>query len=144
MFGDANAASMPAEDAGGMSEAERAVAFPHKRLGQRAAIVAAGPIANFIFAIVVLAGLFSILGQPFTPAVVGEVVPGSAAEAGGFQPGDEVVAVDGRSVERFEELQRIVVLRPEETLRFTVLRDGAEISLQDRKSTGLNSSTSCA
>src|SRR3546814_9155988 len=41
MFGDANAASMPAEDAGGMSEAERAVAFPHKRLGQRAAIVAA-------------------------------------------------------------------------------------------------------
>src|SRR3546814_9043225 len=78
MFGDANAASMPAEDAGGMSEAERAVAFPHKRLGQRAAIVAAGPIANFIFAIVVLAGLFSILGQPFTPAVVGEVVPGSA------------------------------------------------------------------
>src|SRR3546814_5610662 len=84
MFGDANAASMPAEDAGGMSEAERAVAFPHKRLGQRAAIVAAGPIANFIFAIVVLAGLFSILGQHFTPAVVGEVVPGSAAEAGGL------------------------------------------------------------
>src|SRR3546814_12365679 len=74
-------------------------------LGQRAAIVATGPIANFIFAIVVLAGLFSILGQPFTPAVVGEVVPGSAAEAGGFQPGDEIVAVDGRSVERFEELQ---------------------------------------
>src|SRR3546814_10422463 len=94
MFGDANAACMPAEDAGGTGEAERAVAFPHKRLGQLAAIVSAGPIANFIFAIVVLAGLFSILGQPFTPAVVGEVVPGSAAEAGGFQPGDEIVAVD--------------------------------------------------
>src|SRR3546814_11930919 len=45
-------------------------------------------------------------------------------------PSDLIVAVDGRSVERFEELQRIVVLRPEETLRFTVLRDGAEISLQ--------------
>src|SRR3546814_8030472 len=54
MFGDANAASMPAEDAGGMSEAERAVAFPHKRLGQRAAIVAAGPIAHFLLAILVL------------------------------------------------------------------------------------------
>src|SRR3546814_494414 len=112
-----------------MSEAERAVAFPHKRLGQRAAIVAAGPIANFIFAIVVLAGLFSIVGQPFTPAVVGEVMPGSAAEAGGFQPGDEVIAVDGRAVARFEELQRIVILRPEETINFTVLRDGAEIRL---------------
>ncbi|HEY9552031.1 RIP metalloprotease RseP [Allosphingosinicella sp.] len=130
MFGDANAASMPAEGSESMSEAERAVAFPHKRLGQRAAIVAAGPIANFIFAIVVLAGLFSIVGQPFTPAVIGEVIEGSAADAAGFQPGDEVIAVDGRAVARFEELQRIVVLRPEETINFTVLRDGAEIRLQ--------------
>ena len=130
MFGDANAASMPAEGAEQMSAEERAFAFPHKRLGQRAAIVAAGPIANFLFAIVVLAGLFSIIGQPFTPAVVGEVVAGSAAEAGGFLPGDEVLAVDGRSVARFEELQRIVALRPDETLRFSVLRDGAEVSLE--------------
>src|SRR3546814_15862393 len=112
MFGDANAASMPAEGSDSMSEAERAVAFPHKRLGQRAAIVAAGPIANFIFAIVVLAGLFSIVGQPFTPAVIGEVIEGSAAEAAGFQSGDEVIAVDGRAVARFEELHRIV--RPAE------------------------------
>ncbi|GAB4374733.1 MAG: RIP metalloprotease RseP [Kiloniellaceae bacterium] len=130
MFGDANAASMPADDAGGMSAEDRAVAFPHKRLGQRAAIVAAGPIANFLFAIVLLAGLFSIVGQPFTPAVVGEVVADSAAEAGGFAPGDRVVAVNGQSVERFEELQRIVALRPGERLTFTVQRDGAEIELQ--------------
>lgn len=130
MFGDANAASMPADGAETMSAEERAVAFPHKRLGQRAAIVSAGPIANFLFAIVLLAGLFSIVGQPFTPAVVGEVVPGSAADAGGFAPGDEIVAVDGQSIARFEELQRIVALRPEETLTFTVLRGGAEIDLQ--------------
>jgi regulator of sigma E protease len=130
MFGDANAASMPAEGSDGMTAEERAVAFPHKRLGQRAAIVAAGPIANFLFAIVVLAGLFSIVGQPFTPAVVGEVVADSPAEAGGFQAGDEVIAVDGRSVERFEELQRVVALRPEETMTFTVLRDGVEVRLQ--------------
>ncbi|HMA14490.1 MAG: M50 family metallopeptidase, partial [Bacteroidota bacterium] len=130
MFGDANAASMPAEGAEQMSAEERAAAFPHKRLGQRAAIVSAGPIANFLFAIVVLAGLFSIVGQPFTPAVVGEVVEGSAAEAGGFRSGDEILAVDGRSVARFEELQRIIALRPDETLRFSVLRDGAEVSLE--------------
>jgi regulator of sigma E protease len=130
MFGDANAASMPAEGGEHMSAEERAVAFPHKRLGQRAAIVAAGPIANFLFAIVVLAGLFSIVGQPFTPAVVGEVVPGSAAEAGGFASGDRIVTVDGRSIERFEELQRMVALRPGETLTFTVLRDGAQIQIQ--------------
>jgi regulator of sigma E protease len=91
MFGDANAASMPADGKDTMTPEERAVAFPHKRLGQRAAVVSAGPIANFLFAIVVLAGLFSIVGQPFTPAVVGEVLAGSAAEAGGFLPGDKVV-----------------------------------------------------
>ena len=127
MFGDANAASMPADGTEAMSAEDRAVAFPHKRLGQRAAIVAAGPIANFIFAIVVLAGLFSIIGQPFTPAVVGEVLPDSAAAAGGFQPGDKIVAIEGQSIERFEELQRFVALRPGETMTFTVQRDGATI-----------------
>ncbi|GAB4394836.1 MAG: RIP metalloprotease RseP [Kiloniellaceae bacterium] len=129
MFGDANAASMPSDETPEMSAAERAEAFPHKRLGQRAAIVSAGPIANFLFAIAILAGLFGIVGQPFTPAVVGAVVPDSAAEAGGFQVGDKIVAIDGTSVARFEELQRNVALRPEETLTFTVLRDGAEIDL---------------
>lgn len=129
MFGDANAASMPADGSEEMSAAERAVAFPHKRLGQRAAIVAAGPIANFLFAIVILGGLFSIVGQPFTPAVVGEVVADSAAEAAGFQADDEIIAVDGTSVARFEELQRIVALRPGEEMRITVLRDGREVDL---------------
>ncbi|NIA67300.1 RIP metalloprotease RseP [Pelagibius litoralis] len=129
MFGDANAASMPSDESPEMSEAERAVAFPHKRLNQRVWIVAAGPIANFLFAIVLLAGLFSIIGQPFTPAVVGAVVPDSAAEAAGFQAGDEITAVNGNSVARFEELQRIVGLRPEENLEITVLRDGEELEL---------------
>ena len=130
MFGDANAASMPSEDSDGMTEAERAEAFPHKRLGQRAAIVSAGPIANFAFAIVVLAGLFSVIGQPFTPAVVGEVVPGSAAEAAGFAAEDEVVAVNGQTVARFEELQRLVALRPGEPLTITVIRGDREVDLQ--------------
>ncbi|WP_340119108.1 RIP metalloprotease RseP [Pelagibius sp. 7325] len=130
MFGDANAASMPADGSETMSAEERAVAFPHKRLGQRAAIVSAGPIANFLFAIVLLAGLFSIVGQPFTPAVVGEVMQDSAAEAGGFAPGDEILAVNGTSIERFEELQAYVALRPGEPLTFTVKRGIEEITLQ--------------
>ncbi|MEO3430062.1 RIP metalloprotease RseP [Pelagibius sp. CAU 1746] len=129
MFGDANAASMPADGSEQMSAAERSVAFPHKRLGQRAAIVAAGPIANFLFAIVVLAALFMFYGQPFTPAVVGEVNQGSAAEAAGFQAGDKVIAVDGATVARFEELQRIVALRPGEELRITVERGGRAVDL---------------
>ncbi|MEQ8357805.1 MAG: RIP metalloprotease RseP [Kiloniellaceae bacterium] len=130
MFGDANAASMPGDDGDKLSDAERAVAFPHKRLGQRVAIVSAGPIANFILAIVILAGLFSLIGQPFTPAVVGEVMPGSAAEAAGFEAQDEITAVNGQTIARFEELQRIVALRPGEQLAIAVVRGGREFVLQ--------------
>src|SRR5262249_45928227 len=69
MFGDSDASSgLPIANLGQMSAAERAVSFHHKPLGARAAIVAAGPIANFLFAIVVLALLFMTYGQPFTPA----------------------------------------------------------------------------
>jgi len=128
MYGDANAASQPG-DSDAVPPEHQAEAFPFKPLGQRAAIVAAGPLANFLFAIVALAGLFMTLGQPHTAPVVGEVVPGSVAEAAGFQPGDRVVAIDGRDVERFQEIQRIVALSPGERLAITVLRDGERVPL---------------
>ena len=93
-----------------MTEAERAVSFHHKRLPQRAAVVAAGPLANFLFAIVVLAALFATVGQPFTPPDVGQVQPGSAAEQAGIQAGDIFLAIDGQPIERFEDVQRVVRL----------------------------------
>ena len=97
MFGDSDASSgLPAPGLSRLSEVERGVSFHYKRLGQRAAIVAAGPAANFIFAIVALAVLFMTYGQPFTPAEVGQVQPGSAAEQGGIHPGD-VIVPDRRS-----------------------------------------------
>src|SRR5919107_3640825 len=65
MFGDADTASTPSGLVRHMTPEEREVSFFHKRLGQRAAIVAAGPIANFLFAIIGLTLLFSIYGQPF-------------------------------------------------------------------------------
>src|SRR5579872_4421522 len=65
MFGDADVTSMPGEGLHTMTPAERAVSFPHQRLSQRAAVVAAGPIANFVFAIVVFAAIFATVGQPF-------------------------------------------------------------------------------
>src|SRR5215470_10927182 len=86
MFGDSDASSgLPAAGLLRLSQAERDLSFHYKRLGQRAAIVAAGPAANFLFAVVALAILFMTYGQPFTPAEVGQVQPGSAAEQGGMR-----------------------------------------------------------
>ena len=128
MFGDANAASQPgADDA--IPENQRGEAFPFKRLDQRAAVVAAGPLANFLFAILALAGLFIALGQPHTAPVVGEVVPDSAAAEAGFQPGDRITEIDGSGVDRFQEVQRIVTLNPDETLTIQVARAGATRTL---------------
>src|SRR5437588_3858882 len=124
MFGDSDASSgLPIARLGQLTDAEREVSFHCKRLGQRAAIVAGGPIANFVFAIVVLALLFMTYGQPFTPAEVGQVVPGSAAETGGIRTGDTIVSIDGRSVERFEDVQQVVRLNPGVEMAVVVKRD---------------------
>src|SRR5689334_16887720 len=130
MFGDSDATSgLPLVGIEHLTPAERAVSFHCKRLGQRAAIVIAGPAANFVFAIVVLALLFMTYGEPFTPAEVGQVVPGSAAETGGIRSGDTIVSIDGRSIERFEDVQQVVRLNPNVEMTIVVQRDGAPVTL---------------
>lgn len=129
-FGDADATSSADNGAvAAMTAAERKVSFHHQRLRNRMAIVAAGPVANFIFAIFIYAALFSLIGQPFTPPVVGDVVQGSAAEAAGLRAGDRILSADGTSIQRFEELRSYVALRAETPIALTVLRDGGEIAL---------------
>jgi regulator of sigma E protease len=128
-FGDADAISMPGAELPAMTAEERAVSFHHKPLGQRAAIVAAGPIANFVFAIVVSAVLFILIGQPFTPPVVGGVMAGSAAEKAGFQAGDRIVRINGEQISRFEDIQRIVQLDLDQPLKVTVQRNGQDVAL---------------
>jgi regulator of sigma E protease len=109
---------------------ERQVSFRHKSLGRRAAIVFAGPAANFIFAIIVLACLFGFLGQPFTPAEIGSVLEDSAADKAGMKPGDFIVRIDGDEIERFEEVQQIIRMNPEKTVEIVVLRDGANVAME--------------
>lgn len=111
------------------SEQEIEVSFYNKSLRQRACIVFAGPLANFLFAIVVLAGLFSIVGQPYTPADVGKVIPGSAAEEAGLKPGDIFVKIDSTEIKRFEQVVRIVQLSPGRRLSVIVTRNGNEVRL---------------
>ena len=131
MFGDADASSgLPAAGLARLGQADREVSFHYKRLGQRAAIVAAGPAANFVFATVVLAVLFMTFGQPYTPPEVGQVQPGSAAEQGGMQPGDVILSIDGRHIARFEDVQQAVRLNPGTPITIVVRRDGRELELQ--------------
>src|SRR6266700_7508600 len=131
MFGDSDASSgLPIARLGELSAAEREVSFPCKRLGQRAAIVAGGPLANFVFAIVVLALLFITYGQPYTPAEVGQVMPGSAAEASGIHAGDAIVSINGRTIDRFEDVQQMVRLNPSVPMTMVVRRDGTLVDLK--------------
>jgi regulator of sigma E protease len=129
MYGDADASSLPSGSLDAMSLEDREFSFHHKRLGQRVAVVAAGPAANFIFAIVLLAALFSTVGQPFTPADVGQVQPGSAAEQGGIKPGDTIAMIDGHKIDRFEDVQQAVALNNGGPMAIVVHRDGRDVSL---------------
>ncbi|NBC32978.1 MAG: RIP metalloprotease RseP [Alphaproteobacteria bacterium] len=130
MFGDADAASTPDNAMGPLTAEEKAQAFQHKRLGQRAAIVAAGPAANFLFAVVVLAGLFMTAGHPFPAATVGDVMAGSAAERAGLQPGDEIESVNGREVQRFAEVSVLVRQSDGGPLNLIVSRDGQDVAVR--------------
>lgn len=129
MFGDADVASAPDRAIASMSEAEKAVSFFHKRLLQRIEIVAAGPMANFLFSLVVLAGFYVTLGQPFTPNVVGAVLPNSAAERAGIAPHDVILAVDGRPIERFEDLVQTIALNAGTPIEIRLRRDSRELTL---------------
>jgi regulator of sigma E protease len=128
MFGDEDESSKP-DTSREFTPEEKAVAFPFKKLHQRAAIVAAGPLSNLVFAIFVMALLFMTAGQLATPPVVGGVNPGSAAEAAGVRDGDKIVAIDGSPVERFEQIQQIVRLGDGSSLRLTLDRAGEAVEL---------------
>jgi regulator of sigma E protease len=129
-FGDDSEASTPSSEMlANMTDEERKGSFHHKNVGARAAIVAAGPIANFILAILIFACLFTFFGKPSTTAQVDQVEPGSAAAAAGFQVGDVVTAIDGTKIESFSDMQRIVGVRAGEHLTFTIKRGDSTLQL---------------
>lgn len=125
MFGEQG----PDEDNPPASEEDLRESFFLKPLRQRAWIVFAGPLANFVFAIIVLAGLFVVLGQPHTPADVGKVIEGSAAERAGLKAGDRFVSIDATPIERFEQVRQIVELSPGKPLEMEVRRGNEIIRL---------------
>src|SRR4029079_15713954 len=130
-FRDDSEASTPSTEAlASMSPEEQAGSFHHKKVGPRAAIVAAGPIANFILAVVIFTCLFTFFGKPSTTARVDKIEANSAAAAAGFQVGDVVTDIDGKTIGSFSDMQRTVGMHACDTLTFTVKRGDSFLKLQ--------------
>jgi regulator of sigma E protease len=130
-FGDDNAASVPDKAViASMSPAEKKDSFVAQHVAARSAVVAAGPIANFILAIVIFAGVFMVAGKQTTSARVDSVQPESAAAAAGFQPGDLVVAINGDKIDSFAEMQRIVSISAGDKLAVEIERGGVHLTLK--------------
>ena len=101
-----------------------------KPLWQRAIVVAAGPVANFILAIIIFASLYTLLGQRITDPVIGTVVENSAAERAGMKTGDLITAIDGDEVTTFSQVRRLVTVSAGVPLDFSVERGDVELMLK--------------
>ena len=114
---------------GELSERDKAESFAFKTVGQRAAIVFAGPAINFIFAIIILAGIAMTVGVPQVRISVSEVMAGSAAELSGMQSGDVLFSLNGGKLEDPQKVQQIVIANPGVALPLVVERDGRDVEL---------------
>ena len=129
-LGDENEAGGTDRDApAALDPNERRLAFASKPVAARAAIVAAGPIANFILAIVIFTAIFSAYGRQVVSPKVDTVVAGSVAEKAGFKPADVIVSINGEAISTFADLQGIVSASAERPLSVVIRRDGELLTL---------------
>jgi len=128
---DANAASQPSADSlAKMTPAQQAGAFQTKPLWQRSAIVAAGPMANFLLAIAIYTAINITIGVRTISPRIGEVIADMPAAAAGFEPGDVIKSIDGWTIEGFEDVQRIVSISGDRKLVFGIDRDGKMLEIE--------------
>ncbi|WP_374942149.1 RIP metalloprotease RseP [Sphingomonas sp.] len=127
--GDMSPASQPTADWLALPAEERGRTFQAKPVWQRAIIVAAGPVVNFLLAILILAGFAATVGVDRTPPVVGTIQAGSPAAQAGLRPGDRITALGGRGIDTYRDLQVYVVMRPGERVRIDYVRGGAAASV---------------
>ncbi|MDG1708977.1 MAG: RIP metalloprotease RseP [Emcibacteraceae bacterium] len=128
-FGDASEASTPDDSIKQMTEDEKKVSFHHKNLWQKAAIVFAGPAVNFLFAILIIAGLYMTYGRMELAPVVGGVIEGGAAEQAGIQAGDRIISIDGEEIETFMDIREHLMFKIEDQVAVVVLRDEEMVTL---------------
>jgi regulator of sigma E protease len=126
--GDMGPASNPAE-AESIPEELRERAFQFRPVWQRFLIVLAGPLANFILAILIFAAFFTFVGTPQNNVVIG-VKESSAAAAAGIEKGDRILSIAGMTTSNFDDVTRIVAVRPREPVDITIERGGIERQLK--------------
>jgi regulator of sigma E protease len=122
--GDANAASLPKASSLDQDQTRSPGNFYGKTVAQRASVVAAGPLANFILAIIIFSISFMIVGVPVTEPRIETVQARSPAEIAGIKSGDLIKRINGSTIRSFDDIQRIVMPRAGETLRVQVERSG--------------------
>jgi regulator of sigma E protease len=127
--GDANVASVEGGGGSAASSVDRSLTLAGQPLRNRAAIVVAGPVANFILAFVIFTGMFMAFGRVEHEARIGRVEANSPAAAAGFQPGDLVKSIDGQSINSFEGLQESTLMSTGLPMNFVVERDNHDVSL---------------
>lgn len=131
MFGDSDGSSKPDEEKiKKMTEEEKKVAFPYKKLYQKSAIVFAGPFFNYVFAILCFIFLFMTYGEQFTKPIVSEVKENSAASISGLEINDEILEFNGVKVEKFEDVQAISSLNFDKEMPISVRRGEEIVNLQ--------------
>ena len=128
-LGDSSVASAPDADALARVDAPAESLFQNKPVGQRSLIALAGPLANFVLAVVIFAGLAFFIGERNLRPVVTEVMPESAAAVAGLEPGDTIVSFDGRAVDTASDVQSYIALRSGERIAMVVERGGGEVAL---------------
>jgi regulator of sigma E protease len=127
--GDMSAASTPDAEWRKAPAEEQAVMFQSKPVWQRALIVLAGPVANFILAIALYMGIFAVNGELRVQPIAAKVMQGSAAEKAGLQAGDRILAINDREITRFTEIAEYVSIRPNQLMTVRFERGGAEQSV---------------
>ena len=120
--GDMGPASTPA-DVERIPEHLRDRAFQLRPVWQRFLVVLAGPVANFLLAIIIFAAFFSLVGTPLGN-VVGAVKPKSGAAMAGIRPGDHIESIAGRNTPTFNDIMNVVAVRPNETVMIQIDRGG--------------------
>ena len=126
---DDDPSSATSADSSQMTEEQKAGSFHLKPIWQRAAVVVAGPVANFIFAIVVFALMFMLLGVRATSPKVDKVMPDMPAAKAGLQPGDVIREINGTAITSFNDVQRFVGTSIEQPLNVVLDRGGQRVEV---------------